>query len=278
MKPINVIKILTFVILVGYVLGLPAQARGLDCAKAKSKVERLICDEKKNPDLYSLDSQLNTFYVEAIQNAENTQRVIEDQKKWIKAVRNVCGDADCLKNVYQARVGELQQSSTLCTSREVVIYSCTLPQRKIVSLCASQDASPVAGYMQYRMGRKQIALEMEFPKKKELAKDHFKFHEELTETSHTVWFWVKESRFTIFIKRDAHSSDDYGLIESRGHPPIRVSYSKCVREPVVFLEYQNSLPISFFTLDKRLDLPDVGDDLRLIGGVIDLEPGDLDPW
>jgi len=280
MKPIKVIRTLAFAILGGYVFGfgLPAQAIGLDCAKVKSKVEHLICDDKKNPGLYSLDFQLNTFYVEALQNAENTQRVIEDQKKWIKTVRNVCGDADCLKNVYQARVGELQQSSTLCTSREVVIYSCTLPQRKIVSLCASQDASPSAGYMQYRMGRNRIALDMEFPKKKEVAKDHFKFHEELVETSHTVLFWVKESRFTLFIQIDPRSYYEYGLIESRGHPPTRVLYSKCVRPPVVFQEYQNHSPINFFTLDKKLDLPDASDDISFIDGTIELKPGEREHW
>ena len=143
-------------------LVLSTQAAGLNCSKAQSKVERLICDERKNPDLYSLDSRLNAYYSEVIQQA-NSQSPIADQKKWLTAVRNLCGDAQCLRKAYQSRVSELQTSATLCKADEVVIYSCTLPGRKVMSLCASQDATPYAGYMQYRMGRSQKDLERQFP-------------------------------------------------------------------------------------------------------------------
>ena len=40
-----------------------------------------------------------------------------------------------------------------CSREEKTVFSCTVG-KKIVSVCASKDLSPVAGYMQYRFGKK----------------------------------------------------------------------------------------------------------------------------
>jgi len=118
MASANVLRTVAFAILGGFVLALPAQA-ALSCYKAKSKVERLICDDK-NPDLYSSDIALNVFYEESLARVENdkAQSFIEEQKKWIKKVRNVCEDAQCLRKVYQPRVSELQEIATLCRAEQ----------------------------------------------------------------------------------------------------------------------------------------------------------------
>jgi uncharacterized protein len=124
----------------------------LDCKKARSKVEYLICDEKNNPTLWSMDFKMNTFYDHLLRGSENKQDVIKVQKKWLKEVRNGCAEASCLKKAYEDRIADLQQTSTLCYSQEVMVFSCEVPQHKKVSLCASRDASPDVGYMQLRMG------------------------------------------------------------------------------------------------------------------------------
>lgn len=40
-----------------------------------------------------------------------------------------------------------------CSKEEKTVFPCTVG-KKIVSICASQNLSPTAGYMQYRFGRK----------------------------------------------------------------------------------------------------------------------------
>ena len=62
-----------------------------------------------------------------------------------------------------------QQS--LCARGEVTEWSCTA-KKKVYSLCASQDLSPTAGYMQYRAGRIS-KLEFAFPESRENPKGHF---------------------------------------------------------------------------------------------------------
>jgi len=277
MKSINVIRIVAIAILGGYVFGLPAQAAGMYCTKAKSKVERLICDEDKNPDLYLLDRTLNIFYSEALKKSENTQHVVAEQKKWLKEVRDVCDDATCLRKVYPPRIGEVQELATLCATNEVAVYSCTLPGKKIASLCVSQDASPGTGYMQYRMGRSQKDLEMQFPQKKSPAKNSFKYLAPETNAICGISFWSGNDRVSVFNawgQRD-DSDNHSGVIVSRGRPPIRVSLSECVREPIVFSSITKYPTITFDSLGKQLGLPNADGDISYTLG-FEIKPGKLE--
>lgn len=278
MKTIDVVRILAGALLSGHVLGLPAQAAGLNCSKANNKIEYLICDESKNPGLYALDSQLNIFFKEALARieSESAGSFIEGQKKWLKNVRNACGAADCLRKAYQSRVSELQEAATLCSAKEVVVFSCTLPGRKVVSLCASPDAGSNAGYMQYRSGRERKDLEILFPPKESLAKKNFKFHADSTGELLGVSFWSGADRFSLFSIRAKYRSAA-GLIVSRGHPPARVSYVACQSSPVYFDSYQRYAAINFHSLDKALELPDVASDFSYskYDGP-ELRPGDIE--
>jgi uncharacterized protein len=85
----------------------PAQAVSFDCAKAQSKVEHLVCD---NPTLSELDSKLGQDYQDVLSKAndEQKQRVIVEQKHWLKHTRDVCETETCLKHAYWSRQAALQ--------------------------------------------------------------------------------------------------------------------------------------------------------------------------
>ncbi|TIX90772.1 lysozyme inhibitor LprI family protein [Rhizobium sp. P44RR-XXIV] len=84
----------------------PALAAGLDCTKAASNVENMIC---ATPALSTLDGTLNRVYDWALADeyAVNKGRLSADQKNWITQTRNVCTSVDCLTDTYDGRIEEL---------------------------------------------------------------------------------------------------------------------------------------------------------------------------
>ncbi|MCV4342948.1 hypothetical protein [Pseudomonas capsici] len=60
---------------------------------------------------------------------------------------------------------------TLCASHEDVYFSCPLPGDKVVSVCASGNTEPSAGYVQYRYGTPSN-IEMSYPEKEIPPKGH----------------------------------------------------------------------------------------------------------
>lgn len=268
MKSRNSLRNFLFAIFVGYVSTLPMQASALECLMnpKKTKIEQLICADQGDSGLYVLDQALNMFYTQALLQTENKQKVINAEKKWLKEVRNACNDGECLKKVYQDRVSALQQSSTLCKSTEDVVFSCTLQSKKILSLCASKGASPTTGFMQYRTGRSQSNLEMSFPKGLSLAKNHFKFVVHRLGGAPAISFWSDGKRYSVF---HTYATHEAGLIVSRGQPPVRDSYSKCLGRPADFGGSHAYSHLPFYDLDEKLGLPaadDYGND------ALDYEP------
>ncbi len=59
-----------------------------------------------------------------------------------------------------------------CASEEKVIFSCSLSDTKIVSLCASPSLTPTDGYLQYRFGPVNKP-ELVYPTRKEHPKKYF---------------------------------------------------------------------------------------------------------
>ncbi len=261
----------------GLVLSLPAQAaRSLDCSKAQSNVEHLVCD---NPALYTLDSVLNGLYPQALSQSEDKQKTIKEQKQWLTEVRNVCQDVDCLKNAYQARVDVLQQSTTLCDPKEIIVYSCSLPEKKIVSLCASKDASVNSGYMQFRLGQNRASLELEYPQKKAPPKAFFKYYPPKGNGIFAVSFWLNDDRYSLFeVRSRLVGYSGAGVILNRGKNLIRVSYSECTGNPVVFLSYEGYSPISVDNLGKSLGLPETADDFSYYDPDNPHLPGESEDW
>lgn len=82
----------------------PVQAASFDCGKATSKVEQLICKESA---VSSLDDELSIAYQWALMRVDEKQKVIREQRHWLKEIRDVCQDKSCLMKAYLARVDEL---------------------------------------------------------------------------------------------------------------------------------------------------------------------------
>lgn len=86
----------------------PAHAASFDCAKAATKVEKLICADAE---LSKLDDELNTAYKKALQGEKQADTLKQAQKRWVKE-RNGCADAACVKRAYEARLAKLTFSDS----------------------------------------------------------------------------------------------------------------------------------------------------------------------
>lgn len=91
------------------VLALPAHAASFDCAKAATKVEKIICSDAE---ISKLDEELNAAYKTALQDEKQADSIKQAQKQWVKE-RNSCADAACVKGAYQKRIGQLHAAQTL---------------------------------------------------------------------------------------------------------------------------------------------------------------------
>jgi uncharacterized protein len=88
-------------------LSLPVQAASFDCAKAATKVEKLICGDAE---LSKLDDELAASYKTALKDNAQADAIKQAQKRWLKK-RDDCQDAQCLKIAYQSRRRELASVS-----------------------------------------------------------------------------------------------------------------------------------------------------------------------
>jgi uncharacterized protein len=78
-----------------------------DCAKASSKIEKLICSDA---DLADLDMAMGDTYSTRIKTTtESDKKVLrETQEEWIKNVRNACQDVKCATEAYQERLNVIR--------------------------------------------------------------------------------------------------------------------------------------------------------------------------
>lgn len=85
----------------------PVSAARFDCTKAATHVEKLICS---NSEISELDDQVNIDYHKALDEANSEQRskLINQQKHWLKFMRNRCADELCLKHAYWSKLAELK--------------------------------------------------------------------------------------------------------------------------------------------------------------------------
>ena len=83
----------------------PVALQSFDCAKAQTRVEKLICSDAG---LRELDEHLGRYYAAGRAAVEGASACLQsDQAQWLKTVRNQCADASCLKAAYLDRLGEL---------------------------------------------------------------------------------------------------------------------------------------------------------------------------
>ncbi len=83
-------------------VALDASAASFPCAKAKSKVEKLICAD---PVLSKLDDELAAAFKQANTDWDATAA---SQKEWLREVRDRCTASDCLAKAYRERIETLK--------------------------------------------------------------------------------------------------------------------------------------------------------------------------
>jgi hypothetical protein len=120
-----------------------------------------------------------------------------------------------------------QPQKDLCNPGETIVFSCSVGEEKVVSLCGSPDLSRDAGYLQYRYGRDPGKLEMTYPRKMERADTTFKYLQEYAARGGTsaLSFRVGRFRYSVFSTTSAFGFNGAGVIVDRGRR--RVAYLKC---------------------------------------------------
>jgi len=85
-----------------------AQAVSFDCAKAQSKVEKLICG---NEQASQLDKEMQSAYQEAQAHAADPVSLKTEQRQWLK-MRDTCNDVACIIQAYRTRLVSLKAMLT----------------------------------------------------------------------------------------------------------------------------------------------------------------------
>ena len=87
-----------------------ASAASFDCKKAKTQVEKAICED---PRLSKLDEELAVTYRDAMSKAERTEKIKlrKGQTDWLKA-RNACKDKLCIEVMYRTRNAMLAMATS----------------------------------------------------------------------------------------------------------------------------------------------------------------------
>ena len=96
---------------------------------------------------------------------------------------------------------------TLCEiNSEFIVYGCRLKGGQIVSLCVSRKFSPVEGYFVFRMGRKQVSVEIEYPENRINTLSRFRLNSKMRgagaqnsgmDTSH-LFFEFEQNKYDLF--------------------------------------------------------------------------------
>lgn len=95
---------IVWITLVWFVPALTANAASFDCAKAATKVEKLICSEAE---ISKLDEELSSAYKAVLKDEKQDDTVKQVQKQvqkqWMKE-RNDCSEVVCVKRAYEGRL------------------------------------------------------------------------------------------------------------------------------------------------------------------------------
>lgn len=89
---------------------------GFECQKATEQAERLVCS---SAELSALDAQLNQRFKDLLEISASPTGLRSSQAYWITKHRNACGDVDCLRAIYQARLRQLNEFVDAPPAREV---------------------------------------------------------------------------------------------------------------------------------------------------------------
>ena len=82
-----------------------AAAQSFDCAKAQTRVEKMVCADRG---IAELDEYLGRYYAAARAEIPGAGACLQtDQAQWLKSTRDACADGACLKSAYLNRLAEL---------------------------------------------------------------------------------------------------------------------------------------------------------------------------
>ena len=119
----------------------------IDCTKASSDVEQLVCSD---PALSALDQRLGTVYKEAEtkQGSPVPQWFVNEQRGW-NSERDACGKSGnmktCVDSAYTRRIAAIQARNLLVPTKGPVTYSCPLngDHGEVVAMFADTDPPTV---------------------------------------------------------------------------------------------------------------------------------------
>ena len=83
-----------------------AHSASFDCAKSKTKTEKLIC---ANPKLSDLDEKVSALDEKVLELSPVPEDSKEQQREWVKGERDTCKDAACLEQAYASRISDLEE-------------------------------------------------------------------------------------------------------------------------------------------------------------------------
>jgi uncharacterized protein len=118
-----------------------AVAQSFDCAKAQTRVEKLICS---NETVVELDEYLGRYYAAGREALEGgaVACLQADQAQWLEAARNACTEAACLESAYLHRLGELDALQPGATALQRVTLPSTPALVWIVPPASDRTAAP----------------------------------------------------------------------------------------------------------------------------------------
>ncbi len=76
----------------------------MDCSRAKTNAEKLLCS---NPRLAAADERMALAFRGAIHRGTDPRVLMEAQRDWIRDVRDVCVDVECMLKAYEERISDL---------------------------------------------------------------------------------------------------------------------------------------------------------------------------
>ncbi|MEQ1880380.1 MAG: lysozyme inhibitor LprI family protein [Burkholderiales bacterium] len=86
-------------------LFVPLTALGaIDCSRARSNAEKMICSNSR---IAVADELMARAFRDAIHRGSDPRAMMDRQRQWIKEVRDVCGDVECMLKAYELRIAEL---------------------------------------------------------------------------------------------------------------------------------------------------------------------------
>lgn len=82
-----------------------ADAQSFDCARAQTRVEKMICADRAIADL---DEYLGRYHAASRAEIPGAASCLQsDQAQWLKSTRDACADGACLRSAYLNRLAEL---------------------------------------------------------------------------------------------------------------------------------------------------------------------------